>query len=380
MRNTLICIFSIYTFIIALSGCNNTAIDNKISANTTSTTEYTTETTTEEPAQTLLNNMSLPEKVGQLFIARCPSYEADVLQSQYQLGGYILFKKDFANLTDDDIKENILSYQNNSNIPMFIGVDEEGGTVNRVSVNPNLRSVPFLSPQGLYKQGGYELIVSDTIEKSKLLSSLGINLNFAPVCDISTNPNDFIYPRSFGKSADETSVYIDKVVSTMKNYHMGSVLKHFPGYGNNKDTHTGIAIDNRDYQTFSDNDFLPFVSGIEAGADMILVSHNIVNCMDSEYPASLSTKVHNILRSTLNFNGVIITDDLSMNAIKQYASDSQSAVLAIEAGNDMLCCTNFKEQYSAVLDAVNTGKITEERINQSVLRILRLKYKLGLLQ
>ena len=127
-----------------------------------------------------------------MFIARCPEINSVQKVKEYNLGGYILFSRDFSGKTRDEIIQNIQSYQSAAKIPMFIGVDEEGGTVNRVSTNPNLRAVPFWSPQELYAEGGFDLIQSDTQEKCELLNSLGINLNFAPICDVSQNPEDFI--------------------------------------------------------------------------------------------------------------------------------------------------------------------------------------------
>ena len=327
----------------------------------------------------ILYDMTLEEKVGQMFIARCPEGDAAALVSQYQPGGYILFERDFAGKTKDAVIADVNSYQANAKVGMFIGVDEEGGIVNRISTNPNLRGAPFWSPQALYAEGGFELIESDTEEKCDLLKSLGVNLNFAPVADVSQNPNDFMYYRSFGKTASETSQYVSLVVSTMKNNNMGSVLKHFPGYGNNADTHTGMAYDNRSLDSFRSSDFLPFKAGIEAGASMVLVSHNVVGSMDGNYPASLSKLVHDILRNELGYTGVIITDDLVMNGIRDFTGDSEAAVLAVEAGNDLLCCTDFETQIPAVIDAVRSGEISEERIDESVRRILDLKLELGII-
>lgn len=327
----------------------------------------------------ILYGMTLEEKVGQMFIARCPETDAAALVSEYQPGGYILFERDFTGKTKDAVIADVNSYQSNAKIGMFIGVDEEGGIVNRISTNPNLRGAPFWSPQALYNEGGFELIEADTEEKCDLLKSLGINLNFAPVADVSQNPNDFMYYRSFGRSASETSQYVSLVVSTMQNNNMGSVLKHFPGYGNNADTHTGMAYDNRSLDSFRSNDFLPFEAGIEAGASMVLVSHNVVGCMDGDYPASLSKPVHDILRNELGYTGVIITDDLVMNGIRDFTGDSEAAVLAVEAGNDLLCCTDFATQIPAVIEAVRGGEISEERIDESVRRILDLKLALGII-
>ena len=338
---------------------------------------------TNEPEKTdkitkMLDNMSVEEKVGQMFMVRVPKENADKRVSEYHLGGYIMFGRDFDNKTKEEVINNIASWQEASDIPMLIGVDEEGGTVNRISTNTEFRSEPFKSSQELYAEGGFDLIYEDTITKANFLKELGINVNFAPVVDVSTNPDDYIYKRSFGKNANLTSEYAEVVVRAMKESNIASVLKHFPGYGNNTDTHTGIAIDNRTLETFKENDFLPFEAGIKAGANIILVSHNIVTNMDSNNPASLSTRVHEILRNDLGFAGVIITDDLYMDAIsKNY--DSSVAVLAILAGNDLICTTDFESQIPEVIAAVEDGTISIDRINESVRRILELKLELNLI-
>jgi beta-N-acetylhexosaminidase len=166
----------------------------------------------------------------------------------------------------------------------------------------------------------------------------------------------------------------------MNNNKLGSVLKHFPGYGNNSDTHTGIAYDDRSYDTFVTGDFLPFVSGIKAGAGAVMVSHNIVKCMDPVNPASLSPEVHKLLREELSFDGVIMTDDLDMEAVKDFSGDKKAAVTAVLAGNDMICCTDFESQIDAVKEAVNDGTISENIVDKAVIRILRWKLKLGIIE
>lgn len=327
----------------------------------------------------ILRGMTLEEQVGQMFIARCPSAQAAAKAAEYSLGGYILFKRDFTGKRAAEVQAEIQSYQAAAKLPMLIGVDEEGGTVNRISSNPQLRKTPFLSPQELYKQGGWESIQKDTVEKCRLLQSLGINLNLAPVCDVSVNEKDYMYKRSFGQDAQITAFYIKTVVEQMHAAHMGSALKHFPGYGNNADTHTGMSIDKRPYETFVQADFLPFSAGIEAGAGAVLVSHNIVECMDASAPASLSKNVHRILREELGFAGVIMTDDLYMDAIKKYTGDREAAVAAVLAGNDLLCCTDFEKQIPAVLEAVQSGSIERRQIEQAAERVLIWKIELGLL-
>ena len=327
----------------------------------------------------MIFNMTLEEKVGQMFMVRCPTSEALEAIDTYHMGGYILFEETISPYTKDQFITNNEAFQRESKISMLIGVDEEGGSVNRLSWYTNYRSQPFASPQTLYQEGGFNRIIEDTKEKDALLKSLQINVNFAPVSDVSTNPSDFIYPRAFGKDAAQTSEYVKTVINTMKTDQMGSVLKHFPGYGNNQDTHTGSSLDKRSYDNFVKQDFLPFEAGIEAGAGSILVSHNIIIAVDENNPASLSPKLHEILRQDLNFDGVIFTDDLFMDAIRKTRGLEEGAIEAVEAGNDMLIIRNYKVQIPAVLRAVKEGTIKEERINESVKRILLWKKQLGLI-
>ncbi len=324
-----------------------------------------------------MQNMTLEEKVGQMFFVR---YNSKVTSEIKNLspGGYILFAVDFENETKSSIKKKLESNQKISKIPLAFGVDEEGGTVTRVSRFKQFRSSKFKSPQELYRIGGFEKIVSETKEKDTLLKSLGLNVNLAPVVDVSTNKNDFIYNRSFGKNATLTSKFASQVVNAMNKDNLSSVLKHFPGYGNNVDTHTGIAIDKRSAENFDKNDFLPFISGIEAKAPMILVSHNIVQAFDSKYPASLSKEVHQVLRDKLNFSGISVTDDLAMDGVKKYTDNNSASTLAVLAGNDFIITSDFETQKNEVLQAVKNKKIDQKLIDTAVVRILawKMAYKI----
>ena len=376
MKRLLIIIFSLL-LVITITGC--TKEEKKVKK------KYIEDYEIEESifkdsykkASKLVTDMTIEEKIAQIFLVRYDKTYPNKYKDTPP-GGYILFAKDFENHTKESIKKELDTAQSINKYPLILGVDEEGGYVTRISRFTNFREEKFKSPKVYYDEGGEELLKSTEKEKAELLKSIGLNLNLAPVADVSTDENDYIYNRTFGRNATETSELIKKMVEYSKENKINSCLKHFPGYGNNEDTHTGIAIDNRDYKEITENDYLPFKKGIEANVPSILVSHNVINSIDSEYPASLSGKVIYELRNNLNFTGIIMTDDLAMDAVKSYVSDGNAATLAINSGNDMIITSDFETMYNEVLNSYKEGIISEETINKAVLRIIAWKYESNL--
>lgn len=324
----------------------------------------------------MIEEMTLEEKIGQMLLVRASEIDERRIE-ECHIGGLLFFGKDF-NVSREDFIQRVLGLQEQSKIDMIMAVDEEGGVVNRISFNPEYRSVPFYSPQLLYQLGGYELIQSDTVEKCDLLKSLGLNVNMAPVADIAFSEYDYMYDRTFSLDPLETSSYVSKVVEVMKDEQVGSCLKHFPGYGGNVDTHEGVAVDTRELDEFRKKDWMSFKAGINEDADMVLMSHTIVEAIDS-IPVCLSTKAHELLRNELGFDGVIITDDLEMSGITMRYTLEEAAILAIEAGNDMLIVDHMESQYDAILQAVRDQRLSEESINASVKRILMMKERLNII-
>ena len=341
--------------------------------------ETTVETLPPDPIRLLIDRMTLQERVGQLFLARCEDATALHDIQQYHLGGFVLFGADFRNETKESMLEKITSYQDASWLPMLMAVDEEGGTVTRISQYPAFRDSKFYSVRDLYAGGGMEWVLTVEEEKCNLLRSLGLNVNLGPVCDISTDRNAFMYRRSLGQDADTTAGFVSDVVSLMGEHQVGSVLKHFPGYGNNTDTHTGIAVDCRSLEELETNDLVPFAAGIRAECDSIMISHTIVEALDPVLPASLSPEAHRYLRQEMGFEGVIMTDDLVMQAITDQYGAGEAAVLAVLAGNDLLCSTEYILQYEAVLAAVLEGRIDIDTLNNAVRNVLEWKMELGLI-
>ena len=338
-----------------------------------------TPTEAPDPVRQLLNQMTLEERVGQLFFARCQPDTALTDIQTYHLGGFVLFASDFEGQTPDSFREKVEGYQSAASIPLLLGVDEEGGTVTRVSRYSAFRSSPFPSPRTSFAQGGMEQVLAVETEKCQLLRSLGFNVNLGPVCDISQDSEAFMYARSLGQDAQTTASFVSQTVDIMNQYQIGSVLKHFPGYGNNTDTHTGIAVDTRSLEALESQDLVPFAAGIEADCGAILVSHTIVQALDDTLPASLSPAVHQYLRQEMGFEGVILTDDLVMQAITDQYGAGEAAVMAVLAGNDLLCSTDYAIQYQAVYDAVMAGRIDLDTLNAAAGRVLRWKINLGLL-
>lgn len=344
------------------------------------TTESTPTTEPQDAAHRILAGMSPEEKAGQLVLARYPgaSIAAEVLE-EFHPGGFTLFASDFQDGTPEGISAELAQLQQDSGIPLLFAVDEEGGTVVRVSKYSQYRAEKFPAQSEVLASGGTDGVYSDAAEKSALLKSLGLNMNLAPVCDLPRSAEDYIYDRAFGTDADSVSAAVASAVRSYADNGTICALKHFPGYGNNLDTHTGISIDSRPLTELESLDLLPFRAGIDAGAPVVMVSHNIVECVNAELPGSLSPEMYSLVRS-LGFDGVIMTDDLSMQAVGEYCGENQAAVQAFLAGADLLCSSDYESAITALNAAVESGEITQERLDESVLRILNMKLEYGIIE
>ena len=330
-----------------------------------------------QKAEEFMKGMTLEEKIGQMLFPRfnLTNYTDDIPIKKP--GGFILFAYDFV-FNETFIQQYINKSQElseaNVGLPLGLAVDEEGGTVVRVS--PYHRDEGgFPSPQQIYNESGNDGILKIDQEKRDLLRKFFLNVNLAPVADISYNSSDYIFDRTLGRGPEESAEYIEKDVEGYVNDNFTCCAKHFPGYGNNIDTHGDIAIDKRSYEQFQNEDFLTFEAAIRKQIPMILVSHNIVLCKDKKYPASLSKAWHDILRNELNYTGLILTDDLSMGAIKKYTDNISEAVLAVNAGNDILLTSDYYKHYDALMKAADDGKITEETVDKACKRIIAWKFK-----
>lgn len=339
--------------------------------------------TTEEPApmdlaHRLLAGMTSEEKAGQVVLARYPGIMAQGALEEYHLGGFTLFAADFENSSPEELAQELSGLQESTGIPLLFAVDEEGGTVVRVSKFPQYRDEMFPAQSEVLASGGVQGVYSDAAEKSELLMSLGLNMNLAPVCDLPRSESDYIFDRAFGTDVQTVSDAVASAVSGYCDSGMICALKHFPGYGDNLDTHTGVSVDSRPMSELEELDLRPFLAGINAGAPVVMVSHNIVECVNAELPGSLAPEMYSLLRG-LGFDGVIMTDDLAMQAVGEYCGENTAAVTAFLAGADLLCSSDYEKAVSALNEAVESGEISQERLDQSVLRILEMKIKYGII-
>ncbi len=348
--------------------------------------------TEKETVEEILSKMTLEEKVYQMMFVTPEDitkvskvYSAGEATKaaieKYPVGGIIYFKP---NLKDrNQTIEMISNTQSYSKIPLFISVDEEGGLVSRLGSNPAMETTehPTMAEIGETKdpQKAYE--VGKTLGKE--LKVLGFNVDFAPVADVLIIDNNTeIGTRSFGYDTDNVSQMVANVVKGIEENNVSATLKHFPGAGAvTGDSHDKPTESSRTLEEIRETELKPFKAGIDAGADFVMVSHLVLTqATEEKLPSSLSKEViQKMLREELGFDGIVITDSLRMNAVSEIYTPEQIGVMCVNAGVDMLLMTDdFEKTHKAIVETVKNGEITEERINESVRKILKLKIEKGL--
>jgi beta-N-acetylhexosaminidase len=337
--------------------------------------------------QKQIDNMSLDEKIGQLIIAGIDGYENDEYSRQliekYHVGGFVLFKRNIEDAEQMLELVNSLKENNSSvnSIPLFLSIDEEGGRISRMPEEfmriPTSKSIGRLNNNKLtYKIGSI---------LGRELKAFGLNMNFAPVLDVNSNPeNPVIGDRAFGDDPNTVSEHGIQAMRGIQSQNIISVVKHFPGHGDtSEDSHFGLPSVNNDMERLNSFELVPFSAVIKNNADAIMIAHILLTEIDPDNPATLSsTVISGMLREDMGFGGIVITDDMTMGAILNNYDIGEAAVKSINAGSDMiLVCHGFDKQkavLNAVRDAVEKGDISVKRINESVYRILKLKQKYSL--
>lgn len=369
----------------------NTNIDPLITETENINTEPTTPVEVEDPltakVDEILNSMTLEEKIGQLFILDIRGYTAlnnkltDFLTT-FKPSGVILFSNNIKN--NEQVVKLISDLQNTSNIPMFIAVDEEGGIVSRLGKEKNV-NVTHLPPALTVGNKKNPILAYNTGKiLGRELRALGFNMDMAPVADVNTNPNNpVIGNRTYSADPYIAGLMVLNVVKGFKEENIISVIKHFPGHGDtNTDSHLGTVVSPHNRERLDQIEFIPFKMGIDAGVDVIMTAHMTMSGIsNTPLPATLNPEIiTNILREDLGFNGIVMTDALDMGAITKNFSSADTAILAIKAGVDILLIPqNPQRAFDSLLNNIKNGDITENRINESVRRIIELKIKRNLL-
>lgn len=342
-----------------------------------------------------LNVMTLEEKAAQLFIitpealtgeekvTRADEVTKAALE-KYPVGGLIFFEE---NIVSEEQLRDMISCQQayakeRIGIPLLIGVDEEGGSVARIASCeaievPKIRDMSEIGESGdvaeAYKTG-------DTI--GSYLNRMGFNLDFAPVADVLTNSdNTVVKKRSFGSDPQLTAEMVVSELAGLEKHQVYGCVKHFPGHGaTSGDTHNGYAYTDKNWTELRENEIIPFQRAIDEGVPFVMVGHiSTPQITGNEIAASCSEKmIEEYLRKELGYQGVVLTDALNMKAVTEQYTSAEAAVKVIQAGGDMLLMPeNFEEAYNGILSAVKEGRISENRLNEAVERILRVKIRLS---
>lgn len=345
----------------------------------------------EEMIGVYVQGMSTQEKIGQLLMPafRSSEYGEGVdaftedmanMISEYQVGGIILFRENIK--TPEQTRLLISELQESSSIPLWMGVDEEGGLVSRIAANPEMGFEPMGDAFEIGQTGDPERAYEMGKQLGLMLKELGFNMDFAPVADIWSNPNNTVIgKRSFGQDAQKVSQMVPEVMRGLQEQRIVSVIKHFPGHGDTQDdTHVGRAFVNRSLDELFQRELIPFEKAIDAGADAVMVAHVELPQIDEGMPATLSRKIiTDILKNQMGFKGLIITDALDMNAITNQFGKGQAPLQSFLAGTDILLMPDVEAAYDELLKAYETNMMTQKWLDESVYKILFTKYRYGVI-
>ena len=352
----------------------------------------------EDPIAQRIAAMSLREKVGQMFVIRPDALEGRFgpaelednsitgttkvtdemreVYAQYPCGGFALFRKNI--LSSSQLYAFAQSLKELNGLTPLLAIDEEGGSVARLGNHPKFGVTKF-PPMGEIAALGNEdeaYRVGKTI--GGYLKDYGIDVDFAPVADVNTNPlNPVIGSRAFGDDPQQAARMVSRVIEGLHDSGVASCVKHFPGHGDTAtDTHTGYAETLKTWEEIKNCEMIPFQAGIDAGTDMVMTAHIAApNVTGTSEPSTISPiMLTEKLRGELGYDGLIITDALSMGAIREAYTSAEACVLCVQAGVDLLLMPyDYYEAFDGVVQAVEDGRISEERINESVYRVLTFK-------
>lgn len=361
-------------------------VDEQPSKEPTVQEQYTEEEVLDDVVEAIISEMTLEEKVAGLFVVTPEAITGVNMATQagdgtkkalekYPVGGLVYFAKNIQ--SEDQIKKMIESSVSYCKYPLFMAVDEEGGKVSPLAEKLKLDNVGDMADIG---NSGDNVKAYEAMKNvGTYMSGYGFNLNFAPVADVLTNEkNKTIGDRAFSSDASVVAGMVTSAMNGLEETGITACVKYFPGVGSAAgDTHNGLPVVDKSLEELKQTELVPFVSAIENGANMIMVGHiSLPQVVGDNTSATMSKEViSDLLRSELGFNGVVITDAMNVEAITEYYGSDEAAIRAFKAGADMvLMPEDFELAYKGVIDAVKDGTISEDRINNSLKRVYRIKY------
>lgn len=391
MKKRIFYLIAVFLLCVLFSGCSQNA-DQATEQSAPQIEQESSKTPEQIKAETIENimeDMTIEEKVGQLlmmdFRKNADDTDMTVLSEEaaqqiadYHLGGVILFAENLDTLEQSQALVNQM--QEAADMQLFIGIDEEGGMVSRLDKS----QIPHVSvPNAAQLQGDTAQAKQAGVDIGTTLAKIGVNVDFAPVADVYTNPdNTVIGERAYGTDANTVADMAAAFMQGLEAQGVKATAKHFPGHGDTAaDSHDGMAISDHDLTRLQEIEFVPFSRLVQEGIDFVMVGHiTMPQVTDDGLPASLSPQAIALLREDIGFDGIVITDAMNMGAIVSYYPDGQAAVQAIQAGVDIvLMPSDLEEAYLALLDAIGTGEISQTRLDESIRRILEVKYDSGML-
>ncbi len=372
-----------------LSACTDFKKDNKnspIDNKPTTPEEKVVEEPKVDELKEKIKTMTLEEKAGQLVMVGLDEYTNNAhskeMVEKYKVGGFILFEK---NIKDAKQMLSLINSLKQSNLinkaPLFLSIDEEGGRVTRMP--KEFVKLPSSKYIGQFNNSQLSYDIGTILGKE--LKSFGLNMDFAPVLDINSNAkNPVIGDRAFGANEKLVSKLGLETMKGIQKEKVIPVIKHFPGHGDTSvDSHIGLPVVNNTLSRLKSFELVPFKEAIDNGADMIMVAHILLPKIDDKSPASFSkTVITDILRKDLNFNGVVITDDMTMGAVMKNFKIEEAAVTSLKAGTDIiLVCHDYNNQIKVIDNikkSIENGNLPMEEIDEKLYRILKLKNKYNL--
>lgn len=329
-----------------------------------------------EKAYTEVKNMSTEQLAGQVLIGVCKADDTHKNDYEtYALGGYLFTMDNFSGKTKDEVKALLATYKSKS---MILSVEEEGGSVTAVSDLDIFPEYDFYSPRDTFASGGIDALTKMETDKATMLSSIGINLNLAPVVNIADENAISMYPRTLSDDSKTVSDYAKKAVEISQSKSVSAGLKFFPSCGNLENSEYGITADTRKLSDIRTKEFSAFKAGVDQGVHCIVMSNVLVPDIDQKRIASLSPDVNKLVRDDLKFTGLCIADNLNKANYSQYADNNDVAVQSLVAGNDMLIVSDYQSAFKSIVSAVNAKTLDVNVLQKACMRVLAFKYTAGI--